>query len=300
MTSPTVVAVGGIFIDDIVYPDGRTSMEILGGGGVHAAAGMLVWDERPGLVATMGTDFPPALLVRLERDFDMQGVLPVPYPQMRAWQLFEWNGKRTEIFRVDVIAPFMDDPQPAEMPASYRGAVGAHVLRSGEAFHGFKSLFTPETVILWEPEQAYMVAENRTEFVRTLPHADIVSPNLLETSLVYGLTEPHQLIDAMLNDGAAIVALRMGERGSLVASREARFEIPPVPVPTIVDQTGAGNTYAGAFLIGWLRTHDLRLAGYYAAVAASFALEVVGVLTPPDPRVRDERLAWLQRQADRE
>jgi cytidine kinase len=298
MTSPTVVAVGGIFIDDIVYPDGRTSMEILGGGGVHAAAGMTVWDEHPGLVATMGTDFPPALLTRLNRDFDIQGVMTVPHPQMRAWQLFEWNGKRTEIFRVDVIAPFMDDPQPADMPLSYRDAKGVHVLRSGEAFHGFKQLFSPQTIILWEPEQMYMVAENHDEFVSTLPHTDIVSPNLLEASLVYGFSDPHQLIDAMLNDGANIVALRMGERGSLVASREVRVEIPPVPVPTIVDQTGAGNTYAGAFLVGWRRTRDLRLAAYHAAVAASFALEEVGVLSPPDRGVRDERLAWLQSQVN--
>lgn len=297
MTSPTVVAVGGIFIDDIVYPDGRTSMEILGGGGVHAAAGMIVWDERPGLVATIGNDISPALLARLQRDFDMQGVLDVPYPQMRAWQLFEWNGKRTEIYRVDVIAPFMDDPQPEQMPASYREAVGAHILRSGEEFITFKKRFSPQTVFLWEPEQAYMVAENRAEFVRTLPETDIVSPNLLEASLVYGLTDPHQLIDAMLNDGAKIVALRMGDRGSLVASREQCVEIPAVPVPTIIDQTGAGNTYSGAFLVGWLRTHDLRLAGYHAAVAASFALEVVGVLNPPDKQVRDERYQRLLSQA---
>lgn len=296
---PTVVGVGGIFIDDIVYPDGRTSMEILGGGGVHACAGMRVWDERPGLVATMGTGMPATLLDRLHHDFDLQGVISVPNPQVRAWQLFEWDGRRTEIFRVEVIAPFMDDPQPAQMPESYRGATGACVLRTGTQFVQFRERFAPESVLLWEPEQAYMIAANRAEFIRTLPHTDIVSPNLLEASLLYELTDEspdalsHRLLDRMLADGAKIVALRMGERGSLVASATERIAVPPVPVPEIVDQTGAGNTYCGGFLVGWLRSGDLRTAAHYGAVAASFALETVGVLQTADARVRDERLAWL-------
>jgi sugar/nucleoside kinase (ribokinase family) len=300
-STPAVVGVGGIFIDDIVYPDGRTSMEILGGGGVHACAGMSVWDERPGLVATMGTGMPAALLDRLRRDFDLQGVISVPHPQVRAWQLFEWDGKRTEIFRVEVIAPFMDDPQPAQMPDNYRRATGACVLRTGEQFIQFRERFAPESVLLWEPEQAYMVAANRDEFIRTLPRTNIVSPNLLEAALLYEMTDEspdalsHRLLDRMLADGATIVALRMGERGSLVASATERIAVPPVPVPEIIDQTGAGNTYCGGFLVGWLRSGDLRTAAYYGAVAASFALEAVGVLQAADPHLRDERLAWLER-----
>jgi hypothetical protein len=298
---PAFVGVGGIFIDDIVYPDGRTSMGILGGGGVHACAGMTIWDERPGLAAAMGAGMPPALLARLHRDFDMQGVIEVPYPQVRAWQLFEWDGKRTEVFRVEVIAPFMDEPGGDLLPATYRTAQAACVLRSGAYFHQFKRVFSPDTVLLWEPEQAYMIPDNRAEFTDTLPHTDIVSPNLLESSLLYemkaGLDEPDRLVDRMLDDGAKIVALRMGDLGSLVASAAERILIPPVPVPTIVDQTGAGNTYCGGFLVGWMRTRDLRQAGYYGAVAASFALESVGVLRAHDADIRDQRLAWLRTQS---
>jgi hypothetical protein len=267
-------------------------MEILGGGGVHTCAGMLVWDEKPGLVATIGQQMPPQLLERMNHDFDMRGVLEVPYPQMRAWQLFEWDGKRTEIFRVEVVAPFMDDPQPEQMPTVYHPAKAASILRNGADVLHWKQVFSPETILLWEPEQAYMIAENRAEFTATLPQAHIVSPNLLEAGLVYGITDPDQLIDAMLHDGAAIIALRMGERGSLVASREERYLVPGVPVPEIVDQTGAGNTYSGGFLVGWQRTKDLRTAGAYGAVAASFALEHVGILRGFDSAERDRRLAW--------
>ena len=50
MPAPEFIAVGSVIIDDIVYPDGRTSMGVLGGGGAHAAYGMALAGARPALV----------------------------------------------------------------------------------------------------------------------------------------------------------------------------------------------------------------------------------------------------------
>ncbi|MBN1201013.1 MAG: hypothetical protein JXJ20_04075, partial [Anaerolineae bacterium] len=83
-----------------------------------------------------------------------------------------------------------------------------------------------------------------------------------------------------------------GQRG-----RSDLLSVPPVPVPLLVDQTGAGNTYCGAFLVGWLETGNLREAACYGAVAASFSLEVTGVADPPPDqliRLRDKRCAWFR------
>jgi hypothetical protein len=290
--SPTFVCVSSIIIDDIVYPDGRTDMEVLGGGGVHTAAGMLVWGERPGLVSTKGNGLPQSAAARLERDFDLRGVVTLDIPQVRAWQIFEWDGKRTEIFRVNETEPFMRAPRPAALTPAYCKAKAVSVLRDSHDFLEWREAF-PDALILWEPEQIYMVVENSADFRRTLPYANIVSPNLREASLIYGTNDPSALLDRLLSDGAKIVALRLGEAGSIVATDNQRISIPAVPVPKVVDQTGAGNTYCGAFLVGWYRTNDLRTAGYYGAVAASFAVETVGVLNPPSHQQRDERYQWL-------
>ncbi len=292
MPTPTYLSIGSIFIDDIVYPDGRTDMEILGGGGVHTAAGMSVWEERAGLVASMGTGMPEAAAARIERDFDSQGVVHLDIPQMRAWQVFEWDGKRTELFRVKEIDPFMRAPRPGEIPASYSPAQAVSILRDAEDFLAWRAVF-PQATVFWEPEQMFMEPQNSAAFRAALPQADIVSPNRLEASLVYGFDDVHRLLDAMLTDGAKVVALRLGEEGSWVASADERLHIPIVPVPQVVDVTGAGNTYCGGFLVGWQRTHDLRTAGCYGAVAASFAIESVGVLKLPTPEERDRRYQAL-------
>lgn len=295
---PEYFSVGGIFIDDIVYPDGRTKMEILGGGTIHAAAGMSIWDVRPGVMVTVGNNLPEKIRIRLERDFDTQGFYSVDMPQARAWQLFEWDGKRTEIYRVKDINPYIYKPTLADMPESYRDAKGIHLLQGAHVLKEWRDHF-PDRVIFWEPLQQYMIPENAAEFRASLSIPDMVSPNLLETTLIYGEKEPEELIKAMLDDGAKVVILRMGEQGSLIADQSGKLlEIPAVSVPEVIDVTGAGNTYCGAFLVGYLETGELRQAGYYGAVAASFTLEQVGVVDPPmdKVRIRQDRLNWLMQK----
>ena len=293
---PTYVCVGGIIIDDIVFPNGETRMGVLGGGTIHAAAGMLIWDQRPGISVCAGHDLPEPARQRLERDFDLQGLIWLDLPQVRAWQVFEWDGRRTEIFRVDEIAPFIYGGTPDQMPAAYHAAKGVYVLNDDRLLSQWRAMY-PNTTLFWEPGQAFMIAPNAERFRAGLRQIDIVSPNLLEAQQVYGFTDPAALVKAMLDDGAQIAALRMGEAGSLVGQRGDPIcsTCPPYPYRIILDQTGAGNTYCGGFLVGWLETGDLKKAACYGAVAASFALEVIGVADPLSnlAELRDQRHRWL-------
>lgn len=299
LAPPAYVCAGGIIVDDIVLPDGETRMEVLGGGVSHAAAGVWLWDRRPGVVARAGRDLPARARARLERDFDLRGIAWLDQPQARAWQLFEWDGRRTEIFRVDDYEPFFYAPPPDTAPPAYRAARGLYLLTIPDPIPRWRALF-PAATLFWEPLQHYMVAENAAAFRAALPGVDIVSPNLLEAQHVYGTGDPAALVRAMLDDGAPVVALRMGAEGSLVGARgrDGLIAVPPAEVPEIADQTGAGNTYCGGFLVGWVESGDLRRAACYGAVAASFALEVTGVADPA-PNWRERRAERVRRLYER-
>ncbi len=295
---PVYAAVGHTFIDDIVFPTGKTYMAVLGGGGVHAAAGMLVWDERPGIVAAAGRDMPLNARHQLQAAFDTRGVAWVDVPQLRGWQLFEEDNRRTELLRMVPQSRFADHPTPDMCPAAYAETLrGMTILNNGAGFLKWRERFQ-DLLLLWEPGQAYMVPGHRDEFRRTLPFADIVSPNLAEARALYGFEHAPDLARQMLLDGAPNVALRMGEAGSLVGARGRQdlLHVPPVPVSKIVDQTGAGNAYCGGFLVGWHRTADLQAASCYAAVSASFALEHIGPIKIDEHTLaqRDKRYNWLQ------
>jgi len=295
-----LVSIGSVFIDDIVYPDGHTRMGVLGGGAVHAAAGMAVWGERPGLAARVGTGLPGGVGPFLTRHFDIDGLSPVEYPQIRAWQVFEHDGTRRELMRVGIVQPFQDGPAPHELPDTWTNAKGMYLVLDGANLMRWRNHYRGP-VALWEPNQPYMVREHAAEFKRIVSRATIVSPNMQEARAIFGFLNPESLVSEMLANGAETAALRMGAEGSLVATRSAPkpLYIPAVPVDNVVDVTGAGNTYCGAFLAGWVRTGSALQAGRWGAVAASFCIETNGVTDLERADLisqRDKRLKWIEKQ----
>lgn len=280
--SPRLVGVGGLFIDDIVRPDGRTYMGELGGGVVHALMSAAIWGERPGLVAPMGEGFPAESLALLRATFDARGVYAVPLPQARTWEIFEEDGTRRELYRVANIAPFVRGPQPADVPPAFRSASGFYLLQDCESILAWRAAVTG--LVLWEPLQQVMIPASRDAFRRALRKGkiDIVSPNLAEAQAIYGPIEADALVARMLDDGACTVALRLGAAGSLVRSRgdAGAAQVPAVALAQIVDETGAGNSYCGGLLWGLVAGKSLREAAVAGAVAASFCLESVGVIKP--------------------
>ena len=98
----------GIIVDDIVFPQGTTRMGVLGGGGPQTAWGMaaaLGSGERVGLVAGIGADLDKSVLAPLHAaGINLDGVRLTDQPTPRAWQVMEFNGRRTQVWRMPVAA----------------------------------------------------------------------------------------------------------------------------------------------------------------------------------------------------
>ncbi|KAI0182189.1 Ribokinase-like protein, partial [Xylaria flabelliformis] len=79
-------------------------------------------------------------------------------------------------------------------------------------------------------------------------------------------------------DGLAVI--RSGEHGVLTMSNDSQPEWFPAyygkGATEVVDATGAGNTFVGAFAVAFQETKDRKEASIRAALAASFALEQFG------------------------
>ena len=138
-----MVGIGAVFIDDIVLPSGQTYMARLGGGVVHALMGAVLWGERPGIVAPIGSGLPHESAARLHRYFDTRGLYELPIPQIRAWQLFEEDGTRRELYRVQETAPFIRGAQPENLPVEYAESQGFYLLQGFEGIRAWRRLFVP-------------------------------------------------------------------------------------------------------------------------------------------------------------
>ncbi len=80
-----------------------------------------------------------------------------------------------------------------------------------------------------------------------------------------------------------MIVAKQGEYGAALVTREGFFALPAYPLETVVDPTGAGDTFAGG-LVGYIAAHPneelsdalLRRAMAHATVLASFNVEEFG------------------------
>ncbi len=301
------VTLSNLIIDDIVLPDGQTFMNTPGGAGLHALVGMRVWSDALGYAAVAGPDFSDAQRRALARfNVDLQGlVVRDGYRTARAWQVFEPDERRIEVFRTDLEEFERHKIRPEELPETYRHARGFHIQwgslsEIADVVDALRAV-NEDVVTVVEPGPDHL-QQASVVFQAVLPRLTLFSPDREEAATITGREDPGDMCRVLLDWGAPLVALRMGEQGSLLMSSSGEAWRLPAPPATIVDVTGAGNAYCGGFLTG-LGANGLPplKAGLRAAVSASFALEQFGLpewTTPPYEEVQ-RRLAWARERVER-
>lgn len=296
----------GIIIDDIVFPDGRTQMGVLGGGGAQTAWGMaaaLGSGEKVGLVAGIGRDLDQQILAPLKAaGINLDGLRLTEHPTPRAWQITEADGRRTQVWRTP---PQHLGEQLAKqtkvLPKSYQQAKNFHwgihpeadrSLRFGKQLRERGKWVSLET---FKPASRPLAS---SQCARIFSACSVFSPTVAElTSL--GLTL-EQAVYWLRKMGAAYLALRKGAGGAVAYDLDANqsFHVPAIP-SVLVDEVGAGNAFCGAFLA---RLADgCQEALCHGAAAASYMVEQVG-LPPnlPNPSDYRERLCWARSQVTSE
>ena len=127
----------------------------------------------------------------------------------------------------------------------------------------------------------FCVERHRDAFRRMIREdVDLLFCNRAEMLSMYQTTD----FDAALTQAASevdIVACTDSEHGAHILSGGKRWHAPAVPT-SIVDATGAGDLFAGAFLWGLAEGHDLETCGRMGNVAASEIISHIGARPEAD------------------
>jgi adenosine kinase len=81
--------------------------------------------------------------------------------------------------------------------------------------------------------------------------------------------------DQILQHTGAIITT-LGEKGSVVRTRDAVTAVPAATADAVKDPTGAGDAYRAGLIKGMIQGRDLVAAARVGATCASFAVEVSG------------------------
>ena len=111
-------------------------------------------------------------------------------------------------------------------------------------------------------------------------HVDLLFCNRAEMLSMYQ-TEDFDNALAQAAFDVAIVACTDSEHGVHILADGQRWHVPAVPTD-IVDATGAGDLFAGAFLWGLSNGHDLEVCGKMGNLAASEVISHIGARPEAD------------------
>ena len=111
-----------------------------------------------------------------------------------------------------------------------------------------------------------------------LAMTDIAFPSLEDARALTGIEDADAIADHYLRL-CPLVLLKLGAEGVLVATREGRTRMAGFPVAA-VDATGAGDTFAGAFLARRVAGEAIQDAARYANAAAALSTLGYGAVAP--------------------
>ncbi|MEM6663497.1 MAG: sugar kinase [Pseudomonadota bacterium] len=138
---------------------------------------------------------------------------------------------------------------------------------------GAVSLDTNLRLKLWDLDTARRVLTD------TMSRADIAVTSIDDSAHLTGLSDPVGIARHYHNLGPRIVLVTMGGDGCHLSHPGGQVLIPPARARA-VDSTGAGDTFAGAFLAWWLETEDPERAARRAAIAAAGTVSGYGAVDP--------------------
>lgn len=192
---------------------------------------------------------------------------------------------QAKILHISGIAQAISASARATALAAARIANEAHVCVS------FDPNFRPA---LWSAEEARAAAEE------LLPHVDIALPSgPEEAQQLFGLTTPQETADYLRGFGPYAVAVKLGEVGVYVSTEGGTGTVPALTVPHVVDTTGAGDAFDGAFLHGLVQNMPPLDAARLGVVMAGLKVRGRGAIASlPEKSEVEAALAMWERKSD--
>jgi cytidine kinase len=292
----------GIIVDDIVFPQGYTRMGVLGGGGPQTAWGMAAArgsGAAVGLSAGVGDDLDAAILTPMHAAFvNLDGVRTTEHPTPRAWQVLEFDGRRTQVWRVLLPTLGVQLARAWDLlPESYQSADNFHWgihPDDARSLTFAQELTAKGRRVSLEPFKPSDRPLTDSELGAILGACTVFSPNMLEAQRITGQDAYRDILARFQDQGAQILALRRGEQGADVWDLQTGQGVRVPAVPTeVVDVVGAGNAFCGALLAQF--DAGLEVAACHAVAAASYMIEQVGLPESlPDPADYARRMVSAQ------
>lgn len=141
------------------------------------------------------------------------------------------------------------------------------------------------TKVAFTASAEFVIQAKRDEILTDiLPHSDLLLANAGEAMLLTGTTSSNSALES-LSKQTPMVVITCGKDGAIGTSPSSRWHTPAFkPTAPVVDTTGAGDIFAGAFIAGLMHNLSPETAARGAVRLASVVITQFGSQLPSDAR----------------
>jgi sugar/nucleoside kinase (ribokinase family) len=294
---PDLLIVGQVTIDDVVPASPGAWQRQMGGSSLYAVAGARLWLEpsRIGLLARVGDNY-PFDAERILRNAGLRHIaLPVfPGEHLVEWLIYEPDGTRRSLPRnrellqygaegSSTMLPYTEllleiAPSADQVPASWLPAPAMHLCPQVGNRHR-ESLRMLRHAVRWisvDPSPHYSRSMGVLELAQYLNGATALLPSAQEVGLLLEQLTPEALALALNRAGFAEVVIKRAEQPVVLANEESVWCL-PVGDARVIDPTGAGDCFCGAYAACRLLGLSPAEAAHRAALSAAMIIGCSGV-----------------------
>jgi sugar/nucleoside kinase (ribokinase family) len=302
-----ITVVGSIAFDTVRTPFGERE-RMLGGSAVHFALAASFFDEVR-VVGPVGDDFGEGeRSVLIERGVEVDDIEQVPGGRTFFWAgVYGWdlNDRETLDTQLNVFADFepkLSGPS-RNCDVLFLANIQPDLQRQVREQCRRARFVALDSMNLW-------IETARDSLIQAISQVDCL---ILNDAELRQLTEEPNLVRAarrVRDWGPQVVVAKQGEYGAAMVTPEGFFALPAFPLESVIDPTGAGDSFAGGF-VGYVAAHpdrpldhDLltRAMAYGTALASynveEFGTERVARLRPGEITARVAELEAITRFAD--
>lgn len=276
----SLLIVGSVAFDQIETPYGKTG-KILGGAGTYIGLAASRYIKPVHVVSVVGNDFPQEHLdLMKDNGINLDGLKIDPNDKTFFWAgkyHQDMNQRDTLVTELNVLAKFN--------PVVPEAAKDADFLMLGNLTPaiqiGVIKQMTKRPKLIVLDTMNFWMDSAWDDLMEVLTMIDVLTINDEEARQLSG---KHSLVAAarkILTMGPKYLVVKKGEHGALLFSKDEMFSAPAMPLESVFDPTGAGDTFAGGF-IGYLAKQNevtfehLRTALIHGSALASFTVEKFG------------------------
>lgn len=258
---------------DEIRGDGNVLI-VPGGSAVYVSAASAYLGAKVDLVGNVGNDYPREALNQLRKvGVSVDSVRHLNAPSTRFELTYRDSSRRMRILCAGnrLEANSVKGMWQATHIGPVFGEVDSSIVLNLRRHSQFVSLDLQGFVRDSRRDRSVRLVRRRLAPVLGASHA--IKASLEEARVQTGTKGPLDAAEALLASGPRYVIVTLAGKGAVLAvQRGGRFRIPPYPEKLVVDPTGAGDGFVGAWLFTMVSTRDPVWAASVGAALASLML----------------------------